>query len=395
MTCTQLSSSSSSFFSPSEAKRLFVPGFYFFLPPSLSLPSEQSVSVATSHPSPLHPDWQMQCQTFWSRTHLPLLLHSPGQPSVNTSCMCQTAEQVRARKSGVEKGDWGKRQEWRGGGGGGGHLEWTGGRRGTKMIKDSIEWTYSTIHLWQDRGCGEGRRECGVTVVSHEFQVQVQLHWEMKCMGWKRRKNLLKCLLKVTSYLKMQWHVESFMADGVFLSVKIKVSMVVIKFKWSWLGCMNSLCVIFKLKAALESISQRLWVLFLYLNPLFKLFSVSESQVAWVLCKRMKFRGVSFLLPENNERRKSPLQMFETLMWSNSNIKGEKGGSIYVNRRRSVGRRGRIKSLYVYRKQSICCQIAFLLVEGEDREPKKWLNHTSLGRLIWQTQGIKTGGGRR
>lgn len=26
--------------------------------------------------------------------HLPLLLQSPGQPSVNTSCTCQTAEQV-------------------------------------------------------------------------------------------------------------------------------------------------------------------------------------------------------------------------------------------------------------------------------------------------------------
>lgn len=82
-----------------EAKRLFVQRFYFSLPPSLSLPSEQRVSVATSHPRPLHPDWQMQCQTFWSRTHLPLLLHSPGQPSVNTSCTRQTAEQVRTRKS--------------------------------------------------------------------------------------------------------------------------------------------------------------------------------------------------------------------------------------------------------------------------------------------------------
>lgn len=87
----------------SRAKRLFVWGFYFFLPPSLSLPSEQSVSVATSHPSPLHPDWQMQCQTFWSKTHLPLLLHSPGQPSVNTTCTCQAAGQIRTRKSGWER----------------------------------------------------------------------------------------------------------------------------------------------------------------------------------------------------------------------------------------------------------------------------------------------------
>lgn len=96
--------------SRAKAKRLFVRGVYFFLPPSLSLPSEQSVSVATSHPSPLHPDWQMQCQTFWSRTHLPLLLHSPGQPSVNTSRTCQTGERVASRESegGREDGVAGK-----------------------------------------------------------------------------------------------------------------------------------------------------------------------------------------------------------------------------------------------------------------------------------------------
>lgn len=133
----------------SEAKRLFVRGFYFFLPPSLSLPSEQSVSVATSHPSPLHPDWQMQCQTFWSRTHLPLLLHSPGQPSVNTSCTCQTTEQVRTKKS----GGGGEKTRAKGA------FRVDRGRGGTKMIRDSIEWTYSTIHLWQDRGCGGGCEE--------------------------------------------------------------------------------------------------------------------------------------------------------------------------------------------------------------------------------------------
>lgn len=30
-------------------------------------------------------------------------------------------------------------------------------RVGAKMIKDSLEWTHSTIHLWQDWGCVEGR----------------------------------------------------------------------------------------------------------------------------------------------------------------------------------------------------------------------------------------------
>lgn len=82
---------------PAEVKRLFVQGVFFFLPPSLSLPSEHSISVATSQPRPLHPDWQTQCHTFWSRTHLPLLLHSPGQPSVNISRACQ---KVIRRKSG-------------------------------------------------------------------------------------------------------------------------------------------------------------------------------------------------------------------------------------------------------------------------------------------------------
>lgn len=109
-----------------EAKRLFVQGFYVVLPPSLSLPSEQSVSVATSHPSPLHPDWQMQCQTFWSRMHLPLLLQSPGQPSVNTSCTCQTAEPVGARKSGGQgEGEGEDKSEM-------GNLDWTGAEEGQK-----------------------------------------------------------------------------------------------------------------------------------------------------------------------------------------------------------------------------------------------------------------------
>lgn len=134
-----------------EAKRLFVQGFYFFLPPSLSLPSEQSVSVATSHPSPLHPDWQMQCQTFWSRMHLPLLLQSPGQPSVNTSCTCQTAEQVRARKSGGQ-GERGRRHERKGA------FRVDRGRGGTKMIKDSTEWTYSMYTSDRTGDVGEGVR---------------------------------------------------------------------------------------------------------------------------------------------------------------------------------------------------------------------------------------------
>lgn len=50
-------------------------------PPSLSLPSAQSVSMATSQPAPLQPGWQTQCQPFWSSVQRPLLLHRPGQPS--------------------------------------------------------------------------------------------------------------------------------------------------------------------------------------------------------------------------------------------------------------------------------------------------------------------------
>lgn len=135
-----------------EAKGLFVRGFHFLLPPSLSLPSEQSVSVATSHPSPLHPDWQMQCQTFWSRMHLPLLLQSPGQPSVNTSCTCQTAERVRARKSGGHGEGEGEDKSERGA------LRVDRGRGGTKMIKDSAEWTYSMYTSDRTGDVGEGVR---------------------------------------------------------------------------------------------------------------------------------------------------------------------------------------------------------------------------------------------
>lgn len=169
-----------------EAKRLFVWGFYFCLPPSLSLPSEQSVSVATSHPSPLHPDWQMQCQTFWSRTHLPLLLHSPGQPSVNISCARQTAEQVRTRKSGERGGREDKVAK--------GAFRVDRGRGGTKMIKDSIGWTYSTIHLWQDWGCGEGCEELLSFHMSFRSMYSHTEEWN----AWdKRGGNLLSCSLTV------------------------------------------------------------------------------------------------------------------------------------------------------------------------------------------------------
>lgn len=146
-----------------EAKRLFVRGFYFCLPPSLSLPSEQSVSVATSHPRPLHPDWQMQCQTFWSRTHLPLLLHSPGHPSVNISCARQTAEQVRTRKSGERGGREDKIAK--------GAFRVDRGRGGTKMIKRQywVNVQYNTPLT----GLGMWGRVWGVTVVSHEFQEHV------------------------------------------------------------------------------------------------------------------------------------------------------------------------------------------------------------------------------
>lgn len=140
-------------------KRQFVWSFYFFLPPSLSLPSEQSVSVATSHPSPLHPDWQMQCQTFWSRTHLPLLLHSPGQPSVNTSRICQTAKRIRTRKSGWEGEEGVRRQERKG------LLEWTEEKEGQKWFKKKRKKTViseRTVQYTSNRTGDGGQGRWGV-----------------------------------------------------------------------------------------------------------------------------------------------------------------------------------------------------------------------------------------
>lgn len=54
------------------------------LPPSLSLPSLQAVSIDMSQPGPLHPSWQTQYQPPLPRVHLPLPLHKPGQPSADT-----------------------------------------------------------------------------------------------------------------------------------------------------------------------------------------------------------------------------------------------------------------------------------------------------------------------
>ncbi len=50
-------------------------------PPSLSVPSLQSVSMTTLHPGPLHPVWQTQRQPLCSRVQRPCPLHNPGQPS--------------------------------------------------------------------------------------------------------------------------------------------------------------------------------------------------------------------------------------------------------------------------------------------------------------------------
>lgn len=55
------------------------------LPPSLSLPSPQAVSMDVSQPAPLQPSWQTQCHPFRSKVHLPLPLHNPGQPSARQS----------------------------------------------------------------------------------------------------------------------------------------------------------------------------------------------------------------------------------------------------------------------------------------------------------------------
>ena len=167
-----------------EAKRLFVQRFYFSLPPSLSLPSEQRVSVATSHPRPLHPDWQMQCQTFWSRTHLPLLLHSPGQPSVNTSCTRQTAEQVRTRKSRDGEVVEEEEEEGRETRAEGAFKSGQGQRRDKNDIRQYwVNIQYDTP-LTGLGGCGEGVRSyCRFTWVSG-----------VKCVGQKRG-NLLSCVL--------------------------------------------------------------------------------------------------------------------------------------------------------------------------------------------------------
>lgn len=184
------------FFFP-RLKRQFVWSFYFFLPPSLSLPSEQSVSVATSHPSPLHPDWQMQCQTFWSRTHLPLLLHSPGQPSVNTSRICQTAKRIRTRKSGWEGEEGVRRQERKG------LLEWTEEKEGQKWLKkkkkkDSNKWTYGTIHLQQDWGWGAGEVGSCEALRSFHMSFTIMCNHSVKGNAWdKRTTNHLSCLLTV------------------------------------------------------------------------------------------------------------------------------------------------------------------------------------------------------
>lgn len=51
------------------------------LPPSLSLPSLQAVSMEVSHPAPRQPSWHTQYQPLLPRVHLPLPLHRPGQPS--------------------------------------------------------------------------------------------------------------------------------------------------------------------------------------------------------------------------------------------------------------------------------------------------------------------------
>lgn len=120
------------------------------LPPSLSFPSEQSVSVATSQPSPRHPDWQMQCQTFWSRTQRPLLLHSPGQPSVKTStCMSESGHRF-GRSKGQGSGVRGSRHD----------------RRHVFCCCCWVNVQYDTPLT----GLGDmGKGEWAVTVVSHEF----------------------------------------------------------------------------------------------------------------------------------------------------------------------------------------------------------------------------------
>lgn len=70
--------------------------------------------------------------------------------------------------------------------------------------------------------------------------------------------------------------------------------------------------------------------------------------------------------------------------------KGE--GGLHVNRRMRCREEGCRVWEYI-KKQNFCCHITFLLVcVGKVKtELETWLNHSGLGRLIWQTQGIKTG----
>lgn len=67
-------------------------------PPSLSVPSLQSVSMTTLHPGPLHPAWQTQRQPLCSRVQRPCPLHNPGQPSekVCPTCSCTQTQSFSA-----------------------------------------------------------------------------------------------------------------------------------------------------------------------------------------------------------------------------------------------------------------------------------------------------------
>lgn len=139
----------------------------------------------------------MQCQTFWSRTHLPLLLQSPGQPSVNTWRTCQRAKQIRDGEQGVES-RWGRRRER-------GEEEFRldrGKKRWKKVIKDSLEWTYSTITITLT-GLGMWWRVWRDSVVSHEFQEHVQLR--LKEVKWMESKKGEKNCWAVHEKLTGQW----------------------------------------------------------------------------------------------------------------------------------------------------------------------------------------------
>lgn len=138
----------------------------------------------------------------------PVVVAQPGAAVCQHIMYVSNSRASRNKEIRRRRGGRGRRQERRG------HLEWTGGRGGTEMIKDSTEWTYSTIHLWQDWGCGGGCEE----LLSFHMSFRSIYSYTEKWNVWdKRAGNLLSCLLPVkrpmggtmnACWVKSSWQLE-------------------------------------------------------------------------------------------------------------------------------------------------------------------------------------------